>query len=588
MKERWAASRIVFILLLVCLGLSLLIYYAVSRKSNLDDAVHRQSLELFGVWMHSRSITDSKKIDQLLAKIEQSKFNSIFVNVFVYGYAYYDSGLLKKSPMIEAGFDPLAYLVEKAHQRNMVVYAWLVAGPVGDHGKPGAILSEHSDWAMVNVENRSNFWLNYNRPDVRKFIEDVAVELVENYDIDGIHFDYLRYPGPQWSFDPYTAQAFAQEHSFDLELLKFTDLPAFATFRGNPLIEPATAQVLAAFDNGLPAVLINRYGAGEVILMNWYANDRQVAVSSEILSRTLAYLSGENGRIYILRSDTNAQKYGQDGFEEVFAWLLDLGASPIEVTESDLATLDIPAVLVMPNIYLVTPQVASDLANFVHGGGGAIFIDGPTPSINDGILQTILGIRGRGKYFEEPAFLIAVDKHSLIPASDRDLDLADYQAMDSQWKAFRKDGLSSLLQNIYQRIKQIDPEVRVTITIAADKENLAERVMLDWQRWLNEKYVDLLIPRAYVDEDESLAPIIADWQPTLERHPQVVLGLKTYTGSYSEGTAKTPERMLAEIRQIIESGSKGVVLFDIESIGEDVLKALTAAPFKIDQAATDN
>ncbi len=537
---------------------------------------------LRGVWVQTRSIMTPQKADEMLARIEAGHFNAAFVNVFAYGYAYYESVLLEKHPDLAPDHDPLAYVIEQAHQRDIEVHTWLVAGPVGG-GKWGAspILSQHPDWAMVSLDGEKNSWLNYNRPDVRQFIGDIALEIVENYNVDGIHFDYTRYPHPgwKWGFDSYSATAFAEEYGLELEALRYSELPAYGSFAGNPLAGVSTAQVLAEFDNGRPAILINNYGNGQVILFNWDADERRIAASSEILDRSINYLAGENGDVYILHSKTNAEKYGFGGFDRGIAWLEDLGNSPIRVTEADVVTLSTDGVLVMPNVYLINAQVASDLADFVRRGGGVVFIDGPTPSVQDKNIQAITGMRNRGSHFKETGLLVATGEHDIIPNNDRGLELKDYQALDAQWKTFRQQGINKLLQDVYQRIKRVAPRVLVTITVAANQQTLAEQHFLDWQAWLEGKYVDLVIPRAYVDQGEPLQPIINDWQPALERFGRTTLALKTFTRQGDEYISKTPARVLAEIYQVCTSGSKGVILFDIEHTGNDVLEALATGSF---------
>jgi hypothetical protein len=252
-----------------------------------------------------------------------------------------------------------------------------------------------------------------------------------------------------------------------------------------------------------------------------------------------------------------------------------------------LATLDADGVLVMPKVYLINAQVASDLADFVRRGGGMIFIDGPTPSIGDENIQTTTGMRTRGRHFKETGLLIATQEHDIIPNSTRELELEDYPALDAQWKTFRKQGINKLLQEVYQRTQEEAPEVMMTITVAANQEALAEQNLLDWQTWLEGEYVDLVIVRAYVDEDEPLLPVIADWQSTMKSSPRVILGLKAYTGQNERRVPKTPERVLSEIDLARASGSGDIVLFDIESTGDDVLEALATGPFSSSNIASD-
>lgn len=569
------------------LAVSLLISISCSMCGSLPASFSRNMPALRAVWVQSNSIATASDVDQVLARVERAHFNAIFVEVFVYGYAYYESNFLEKYPDLAPGYDPLAYIIEQTHRRNFEVHAWLIAGPVGGgRWGPSPILSQNPDWAMVSLDEENSSWLNYNRPEVRQFIGNITVELVKKYDLDGIHFDYTRYPGPEWGFDPYSTQVFAQEYGIDPDLLRYSELPAYGTFKGNPLIGVDTAQVLAKFDNGRPAVLLNRFGSGEVLLLNWEADRREVAVNSEILRRGINYLLGNQGAIYILRSETNTEKYGYDEFDRVFDWLEDIGWTPIEVDEGQLPALDANAVLIMPHVYLISDRVATDLADFVDQGGGLVVIDGPTPSMSNKDIQAITGMRERGRHFWETSMLVAVEDHDIIPSSDRELRLAEAQALEAEWNAFRKQGINKLLQEVYHRVKQEDRDVLVSITISADPGILAQRVLLDWQAWLDEGYVDLIVPRAYVDQDQPLAPVIADWQPVLEQSDHVMLGLKVYARRRGK-EVKTADRILSEIELAYNNGSNGIIFFDSRGLDDDILEALAAGPFSLSDISSD-
>jgi len=535
--------------------------------------------EIHGVWVQARSIETREAVDAVLSRIERGHFDTAFVNVFSHGHAYYTSELLERNPDLAPGYDPLAYFIEQANQRDIAVHAWLVAGPVGYRDGPGPILTEHPDWAMVQIDGTPSFWLNYARQDVRQFLSGIVLEIIDNYDVDGIHFDYTRYPGSQWSFDSYSAEAFAQEYGVDLESLRYSTLPAFARFRGNPLSNPSTAQVLAAFDDGQPAVLLNQYGAGQAILLNWDASERRAGASSAIFRRSIDYLSNGAQNVYILRSETNAREYGFSGFEKGFAWIEALEKTPIEIAETELTDLGAHDVRVLPNVCLNSPQTASDLAQFADRGGGIIFIDGPTPSISDVNIQVITGMKSRGRYTERTALLVANVAHALIPDSGRDLDYEECVARDSQWTMFRKQRINALLQQVYQLVQEHASDVLVTATITSDKDRASEQAFVDWPTWLEGEYIDGIVPRAYVDQDQALQPILSDWRATIKASNRVVIGLQVYTGSYSAFVSKSSDRVLSEIRQAYSSGSRGVVLFDIEHMNDELLDALAAGPF---------
>lgn len=514
----------------------------------------------------------------MLERAEAGGLNAIFVCVFVGGRALYESGLVATSERVKEGFDPLGYLVPEAHRRGLKVHAWFVLGMVGEDGD-SPILDERPEWALVGPDGKTAHWLNFTRPDVRRFAGDLVLEVVERYGVDGVHFDYTRYPGSEWGFDPYSLSLFSREQQLDLGQLRYADLPAYGSFDGNPLLEPTTAKVLASFSSGVPAVTLNRLGEGEALLLNWNASERHVAAGGVILARGVERMLDEGGTLYLLRSATNAEVYGHSDFERARAWLAHLGWEAEEVGEGEIGDLEPAAVLVLPNVYRYQPETADQLAGFVERGGGAIFIDGPTRSIWIDSLQRVTGMGARGRYFNRRMLLLPAGEHALIPLSGRGDDLATYQRWDERWKAFRRRGISQLLGDIHRRVKRVAPEVTVSVTVTSDQAQAADENLQDWPAWLDGGYVDLLVPRGYVDEVGHLHGVIADWQPALQRDGRVVLGLKVFTQDGKAATVKSANQLLTEIYLAHNSGSPGVMLFDLDRISDEQLRALAAGPF---------
>jgi uncharacterized lipoprotein YddW (UPF0748 family) len=543
--------------------------------------------ELRGVKVQDRFVTTQEKADEVLRRAEAGHFNAIFVNVFAYGQALYESDLVGKHPKVDPDFNPLAYLVEGAHDRNIEVHAWFVVGPVSCEGE-SEILEAHPDWGIVGPDGRTAAWLNFSRPDVRRFVADLMMETVERYGVDGLYFDFMRYPGPEWGFDPYSVAAFNEEHDFDLNELRYTELPAYGIFEGMPLAEPGTAQVLAAFDNGLPAVTLNVYGGSEVVVLNWDAGQRSVAVGDEIMQRSLRRLLDEGGDVYLLRSAANAEVYGYDRFERGKEWLEDLGWTPLVVAEGDIQHLSSDSVLVLPNVYLILPQTAAQLADFVSRGGGVIFIDGVVQAIKLKEIQAITGMQWRGKHFQEWRLMTATGEHPLIPTSQRDTNLVTYEWRDAEWKAFRKQGINDLVKEVYRRVKSRHPEVDIGVGVTFDQERAANYVLQDWAAWLEGGYVDFVVPRVYADQFEELISMIDDWQPAIQEHGHITLCLKSFVGTHNPGAAKSPDQLWVEISMARAAGSNGVLIFKLDGMSDEQLESLAAGPFSVPATTTDN
>jgi uncharacterized lipoprotein YddW (UPF0748 family) len=531
--------------------------------------------ELRGVWVQHRSLTDREKVDEVIRRAEAGRFNAIFVNVFVFGQALYDSDLVTKFEKVEPGFNPLAYLVGEAHRRQIKVHTWFANGPVAYRGTSD-ILVAHPDWGIVGPDGKETTWLNFSHPEVQQFISDIMLEVIEKYQVDGVHFDYFRYPGPEWGFDPYNLETFSQKYGFDANELRYADLPAYATFSGNALGQPKTAQVLATFQNGKPAVLLNVYGDGKVILLNWDATKRQVAIGSEILQRSLNYLVEDSDKVYLLYSQANAAQYGDGNFNQGMRWLEDLGWTPRQVEETEVKDLSPDSVVVIPNTYILTPQGAADLAGFVRKGGGVIFIDGPTRSIKLDDVQTITGMEAVSGHFNETMLMLSAIEHPLLPQSARNNDLATYERRAEQWLKFRQQGLNTLLENVYRRIKAGHPRVIVSVTITSDQERASQEVLQDWSAWLDGGYIDLLIPRVFKEQTPTLLSTLAIWEPVIRTNDKITFGLIGFTHSDDTRVPKSPEQLLTEIDLVQAAGSNGFMIFNSDNLSEAQLQALTA------------
>jgi uncharacterized lipoprotein YddW (UPF0748 family) len=541
--------------------------------------IERKPAELRAAWLQFRSLTTPDKIDAAVRRAEEGHINLIVANVYAQGLALYDSDFIDKHPLVEGDFNPLAYLVDQAHRRGIQVDAWFVNGPVEYKGK-SKIMAQHPDWAIVGPDGQKMDWMNFARPDVRQFVSDLMWESVTRYGVDGVHFDFTRYPGPQWGFDPYSIQAFDATHDFKLEELRYADLPAYGYFRGDALVQPSSAQVLATFSNGTPAVTINKYGQGQVILLNWRATEREVGVDSEIMRRSIKSLLKEGGQVLNYRPEGELDDNAKQSLDDAANWLRDLGWPAREVSSQDITDLSPNSVVVVSYDYRISAEGAASMEKFVAQGGGLVFIDGPTRSMNQPINAKMIGMQKRGPHFEEWMMLLPQGNNPLIPSSERAADLAIAQARDEQWKQFRKQGIDALIQGVYRRVKAQYPQVDISVTVTSDQAAASQLSMQDWRAWLEGSYVDFIVPRGYVEIAEQLEPILAVWQPVMQKYQRVTLGISTSTGKHSQRSPKDPSQLLEEANRAHQAGSYGIMIWNLDYIDDEQLKALASGPFR--------
>ena len=143
---------------------------------------------------------------EFIDKLDQLKalgINTVFVQVRPKGDALYVSNLNPWSAVLTGtqgqypGYDPMAFMIEETHKRGMEFHAWLNPYRVTTSGTDLSVLSAD------NMARRNPDWvISYNnalyydpaRAEVKQYIVDTVAEIVQNYDVDGIHFDDYFYP----------------------------------------------------------------------------------------------------------------------------------------------------------------------------------------------------------------------------------------------------------------------------------------------------------------------------------------------------------------------------------------------------------
>jgi len=169
------------------------------------------------VWLRPRdtSIEDVKKRFDMLESIN---INTIYLETHWNGYAIYptDNELMQHNPLFK-GFDVLDSYIKEAHSRGIELHAWvenfLVDLPIAEKKPEWMNVSRKGDTYYLENGITKYYFLNPALPEVYDFLSSLYKELIEKYDIDGIQFDYLRYPNSHdytndFGYDAYTRQLF--------------------------------------------------------------------------------------------------------------------------------------------------------------------------------------------------------------------------------------------------------------------------------------------------------------------------------------------------------------------------------------------
>jgi len=191
--------------------------------------------QFLGVWVVRHNLNDPASIDRVIRFAAAHGFKQMVVQVRGRGYAYYDSGIVPKAPNItKPDFDPLAYAVHEGHMAGLEVHAWvnvymLWTAPT-DPENSHHVLFTHQNWVDADfrgIPNTQADWAAYDtnldrgvylaptNPAVNAYLFRVLQEIMDRYEIDGIHLDYIRYQGAQFGYNSAGRNLFHYRYGVD-------------------------------------------------------------------------------------------------------------------------------------------------------------------------------------------------------------------------------------------------------------------------------------------------------------------------------------------------------------------------------------
>lgn len=195
----------------------------------------RRFAETRGLWVIRGTLTHPDSVRAMVRRADEAGFNTLLVQIRGRGDAYYREGWEPRADLLRGrspDYDPLALTLEEAHARGMAVHAWINTHLVADAGSlpgdpshvvnarpdllavprdlarrlydmdprdPGYVqtLVEYADRHRESVEG---LYTSPSDPEVKERIHALWMDVASRYPVDGMHFDYIRYPGPEFDY----------------------------------------------------------------------------------------------------------------------------------------------------------------------------------------------------------------------------------------------------------------------------------------------------------------------------------------------------------------------------------------------------
>src|SRR6266571_131107 len=216
-----------------------LLFIAPFHASSTSKEAH----EVRALWVVRTSVTSPDAVKQMVARAVEGGFNTLIVQVRGRGDAYYRSRWEPRAETLDKeaeSFDPLQLTIDEAHSKGLTVHAWLNTALVANmdelpKSQKHPIL-EHPEWLMVpralaaklfSMEPRDpkyleeivkyskgdrsqleGLYLSPANPAVKEHLYSIWMDVLEHYQVDGLHFDYVRYPSTSFDYSRRSLETF--------------------------------------------------------------------------------------------------------------------------------------------------------------------------------------------------------------------------------------------------------------------------------------------------------------------------------------------------------------------------------------------
>lgn len=295
MLNRCVARVAVWIAMLVTILLLGLLSSSRGQDS-MPPSTPSQRNETRALWVVRTTLTSHEKIGIMVERASLNGFNTLIVQVRGRGDAYYRSRRepraveLKDQPL---EFDPLAVTLAEAKQRGLKVHAWintsLLANLDALPADPKHVYNRHPDWLAVPravavelykmsprdplYRARIVEWSRANRAElegvytgpanskVRDHIYKIWMDILKDYEVDGLHFDYVRLASPDFDYSRTSLEKFHKWLEPKLSAVERHQLNV--SLKQNPLAAPdAYAEKFGDFQREQITMLVERIYRG--------------------------------------------------------------------------------------------------------------------------------------------------------------------------------------------------------------------------------------------------------------------------------------------------------------------------------------
>lgn len=550
-----------------------------------SDQFHFRAL-----WVDTASYMTPDAADKVIEQCKQAKINVIIASVMVHGGLMHKSTHFQHKVFAKDDYDPLGYLIDKAHGSGIKVHAMYATYYEGVRG----LTPMNPDWLCTDINGvrmEGSYFLSPQIPGVNDYLLSVIQDSLA-YDIDGIQLDYIRYYGSAYDYSGAGRKSFIELYGFD------------------------------------PAHFMD-------------AAERIVPPDKDPFS------------VRVLHPKSHSNRPWEVTWIESLMDRAGVGFGFISEAPSNLDALRAPGVLVISRLFDISPELTGAIDRYVKRGGSLIWLDCPVVGKNKPLAE-LLGITAeRGFLPRQWRSMTPVGTHSLTklipvekfwtsaeyaPKTDRGVIVARLNtgqpavivnkagkgqtvlicfnagstdsdgvaslvhgtvrwlrsqsnveaspdllaAKRAQWVNWRAGRITDLVKRVHDALKAKDPNLMLSVAggFTAGEYYTVRR---SCRRWMSQGLIDFGNPMDYCNGTDDFRQLLLAHKRHVpaDKLPYVYPGLGLFDTTSVDGKKKTVSRdasvLRAHLAVLREEGYRGFALFCSAQLTDEQIKVLANA-----------
>lgn len=203
--------------------------------------------EVRALWVVRHTLRSPDSVRAMVRRADDAGFNTLIVQIRGRGDAFYCGGWEPPTDSVArpgggCGFDPLRLVIEEAHRRGLGVHGWLNTHLVASaerlpedrahlyHARPDLLavprplagelfeMDPHDpayrralvEYARTHTDEVEGLYTIPAHPEVKEHVYTIWMDLLDRYALDGLHFDYVRFPGADFDYSRYALERFRE------------------------------------------------------------------------------------------------------------------------------------------------------------------------------------------------------------------------------------------------------------------------------------------------------------------------------------------------------------------------------------------